>query len=49
MERVRVVMAALLLCAAIPAQAQLNELPEAVNKALARYKLPPASFSAVVQ
>ncbi len=49
MERVRVVMAALLLCAAIPAQAQLNELPEAVNKALARHKLPPASFSAVVQ
>ena len=33
----------------LPAQAQPNELPEAVSKVLARYKLPPASFSAFVQ
>lgn len=53
MERARVFMAALVaalpLYPVIPAHAQLNELPEAVNQALIRYKLPPASFSAFVQ
>ncbi|MEZ5562760.1 MAG: D-alanyl-D-alanine carboxypeptidase/D-alanyl-D-alanine-endopeptidase [Gammaproteobacteria bacterium] len=49
MERVGVLVAALLLCLTIPAHAQVNDLPEAVNQVLARYKLPPASFSAFVQ
>jgi D-alanyl-D-alanine carboxypeptidase/D-alanyl-D-alanine-endopeptidase (penicillin-binding protein 4) len=49
MERMLLLVALLLLVPAIPVQAQNNELPEAVNQVLARYKLPPASFSAFVQ
>lgn len=48
MKRMRLFVAALLLYPLLPAQARLNELPETVNQVLARYKLPPASFSAFV-
>lgn len=41
--------AALWLCAALPGHAQTTVLPESVNGALVRYKLPPGSFSAFVQ
>ena len=41
--------AVLLLWSAYPAHAQTTELPEPVSKVLARYKLPPGSFSAFVQ
>src|SRR5690606_22429800 len=33
----------------LPVQAQTTVLPESVNQVLARYKLPPASFSVFVQ
>ena len=49
MELVRGVVAALLLWPVFPAHAQTTELPEPVSKVLARYKLPPGSFSAFVQ
>ena len=48
-EPVRAIAAVLLLWFAYPVHAQTTELPEPVNKALVRYKLPPASFSAFVQ
>lgn len=48
-ELARFFAAGLLLCVACLAQGQTTELPDPVSKALARYKLPPGSFSAFVQ
>ncbi|MCL4779921.1 MAG: D-alanyl-D-alanine carboxypeptidase/D-alanyl-D-alanine-endopeptidase [Gammaproteobacteria bacterium] len=49
MQGILLLVAALLLCSPLPVRAQTTVLPESVNQVLARYKLPPASFSVFVQ